>query len=61
MSLSGMTPMSFGKHKGESLQSVFDQYPDYVDWLMGQGWFEIRFPDEREFFAQLLLPLNQRV
>lgn len=55
-----MTPISFGKHKGQSLQSVFDQFPDYVDWLIGQDWFSVRYPDEHRFFAQLLLPLSKR-
>lgn len=37
------TKLPFGKHQGKT----FDDTPlDYLDWLMGEGWFtEQRFPD----------------
>jgi hypothetical protein len=35
--------LSFGKHKGRSIEELVVDDPDYVLWLFGQRWFREKF------------------
>ena len=35
--ITGDTELQSGKHKGKKYGDVFEQFPDYVDWILSQG------------------------
>ena len=36
----------FGKHKGRTFGEIAQDHVLYLDWLVGQKWFESRFPEK---------------
>jgi hypothetical protein len=49
--------MTFGKYKGKSVDEVIAIDPNYVNWLLGQGWFAEKEPT----IYQTIINLNQEV
>ena len=49
MTATGSTIMPFGKYKGNLLEDIVDDDPDYVDWMLGQEWFQ-EYEDLYEYF-----------
>jgi hypothetical protein len=45
----------FGKYKGRTFGEIAQDHVLYLDWLVGQKWFESRYP---ETFHRLLEFLN---
>jgi len=35
--------LPFGKHKGRSIEEIFLDDPQYLQWLVGQTWFRVKF------------------
>ena len=46
--------MPFGKWHGCSISSIPKNAPDYAKWLMAQGWFKRRYPDQALALARAI-------
>ena len=46
----GEAIFSFGKHSGRLLREIAQEYPDYLDWVLGQDFS----PEVKEIVARAL-------
>jgi uncharacterized protein (DUF3820 family) len=44
----------FGKYKGHLVRKIPDFDPGYAKWLVAQGWFKMRYPDEYLVLARAI-------
>ena len=44
--------LSFGKHKGKSLQWIGENFPLYLDWLADQEWVKSPLKESVEFACE---------
>lgn len=49
----GSVVIKFGKYRNQSLQAIYDQAPDYVEWLAEKGNNEFMKNKAREFLAEV--------
>lgn len=49
----GSVVIKFGKYRDQSLQAIYEQAPDYVEWLAEKGNNEFMKNKAREFLAEV--------